>query len=80
MICNANDDLGFVDNMSSTLSGSGDNYVSLGYFGGYDPYIGPYCVCLGDLPRKIIWTTLFNHSYDFLWSLIMLRGYLYSLV
>ena len=42
-----------------------DDYVPLGYFGGYDPSIDPYCICLEDLPKKVMWTTFFNHSYDF---------------
>jgi len=65
IICDANDDLGYVGNMFIMLGGSLDNYASLGYFRRYDPCIDPYCVCLGDLPNKITWTTFFNHSYDF---------------
>jgi len=37
MICDANDDLGYVDNMFSMLGGSLDNYVSLGYLEGMIP-------------------------------------------
>ena len=32
---------------------------------GYDPSIDPYYICLGDLPKRIMWTTLFTPSYDF---------------
>jgi len=74
MICDANDDLGYVDNMFSVLGGSFDNYMSLGYFSGYDPCIHPYCVCLGNLPTKIMWTTLFNHSYDFSMAIDKFKG------
>ena len=42
-----------------------DNFVFLGFLRGYDPSIKPYCVCLGDLPRKVMLTMLFNPSYDF---------------
>jgi len=65
LICDANIDLGYENNMFSMLGGSLDNYVSLGYFRGYDPSIDPYCVCLEDLPRKVMCTTIFNRSYDF---------------
>jgi len=65
MICDANMDLGHEDNMFRMLGGKVDDYVSLDYFKGYDPLIDPYCVCLEDLFRKVIWTTFFNPSYDF---------------
>ena len=39
MICDANDDLGYVDNMFSMLGGSLDNYVSLGYLEGMIPLL-----------------------------------------
>jgi len=42
-----------------------DNFVFLGFLRGYDPSIKPYCVCLGDLPRKVMLTMFFNPSYDF---------------
>jgi len=64
MILDFNIDLGCADNMFSILSGNVDDYVFLGYFRRYDPYIDPYCVCLGDLPKKITWTTCFNPFYD----------------
>lgn len=38
---------------------------SLGTFGGYDPSLDPFHAHLVDLPRKIMWTTFFNHSFDF---------------
>jgi len=65
LICDANNNLGYDDNMFSMLGGNVDNYVSLGYLRGYDPSIDPYCVCLGDLPKKITWTTFFNRFYFF---------------
>ena len=42
-----------------------DNFLSLGYFSGYNASIDPYRVSLEDFLRKIAWTTFFNHSYDF---------------
>jgi len=47
-------DLGYEDNVFYMLGGSVDDYVSLGYFRGYDNSIDPYCVCLEDLPRKVM--------------------------
>jgi len=63
MICGATMDLGYKDNCM--LGGNADDYISLGYFRGCDPSIDPYCVGLEDLPRKVMWTTFFNLSYDF---------------
>jgi len=65
MIYDTNIDLGCEDNLFSMLGGNVDNCVSLGYFRGYDPSINPYCICLGNLPKKIMWTTFFNPSYNF---------------
>jgi len=31
----------------------------------YDPSVDLYYVCLEDLPRKVMWTAIFNSSYDF---------------
>ena len=65
LICDANIDFGYENNMFSMLGGNVDDYVFLDYFRGYDPSIDPYCVCLEDPPTKIMWTTFFNHFYDF---------------
>jgi len=65
MIYYANVDLGYEDNEFNVLGGNVDDYLSLCYFRGYDPSINPYCICLGDLTRKITSTIFFNHSYDF---------------
>jgi len=56
MICDANVDLDCEDNVFGVLSGSVDNFVSLGYLRGYDPSIDLYC--LGDLPKKTMWYSL----------------------
>jgi len=47
------------------LGGNVDDYLPLDYFREYDSSIDPYYVCLGDLPRKVMWTTFFDCSYDF---------------
>jgi len=54
MICYANNDLGYEDTIFSMLGENVDDYVSLGYFRGYDPSVDPYYVYLEDLPSKII--------------------------
>ena len=51
--------------MCLMLGGNVDDHMSLGYLRGHDPSIDPYYVCLEDLPRKVMWTTFFNPSYDF---------------
>ena len=37
----------------------------LGTSEGYDPPIAPFPNYLADMPRKILWTTFFDHSFDF---------------
>ena len=49
MICDATMDLGYENNMFSMLGVSVDDYVSLGYFKGYDPSIDPL-LCM---PREL---------------------------
>ena len=51
--------------MRKMSCGNVDDYLPLGHSRGYDPFFDPYCVCLGDLSRKIMWTTFFNYFYDF---------------
>jgi len=80
MIYDAAMDLGYKANMFNMLGGNVDDYVSLGYFSGYDPSIDPYYVCTEDLPKKVMWTTFFYPSCDFLRPLIRLMGYLLYLV
>ena len=53
-ICDPKVDLGYEDNMFNMLGGNIDNFLSLGSFRGYDPSIDTYCICLEDLPRKIM--------------------------
>jgi len=42
IICDANVDLGYEEDMFSMQGGNVDNFVSLGCFGGYDRSIDPY--------------------------------------
>jgi len=65
MIVDANVDLGYEVNMFDMLGGNINNFVSLDCFSGFNASFDPYYIYLEDLPRKITWTTLFNHSYDF---------------
>ena len=65
MILDSNIDLGCEDNMFSMLGGIAINFGSLGCFSGFNASLDPYCMCLGDLPTKITWTTVFNPLYDF---------------
>jgi len=65
MFCNTIVDLCYAVNIFSVLGANVDCYVSLGYTRGYDFSIDSYCVCLENLPRKVMWTTFFNSSYDF---------------
>ena len=54
MICDANNDLGYKDNMFSMLGGNVDKFMSLGYFSGYNAFLDPYFMYLMDAPRKIL--------------------------
>ena len=45
-ICDANNGLGYEDNMFNMLGGNVDNFLSLGYFCGYDASLYPYCIFL----------------------------------
>jgi len=65
IICYANNDLGNEDNMLNMLAGNVDNFLSLGYFNGYDASLDSYCTYLVDAHRKIMWNTFFDFSFDF---------------
>ena len=43
--------------MFSMLGGNVDNFVSLGYFSGYNGSFGPYCIYLMAEPQKIMCNT-----------------------
>jgi len=60
-LSDSNIDLG----RENMLGGSDENFGSLGYFSGYDAALDPYCIYLVDKPRKIIWNTFFDFSFDF---------------
>ena len=54
-----------MDNMFNMPGGNIDNFLSLGYFCGYDVSLDSYCVFLVDKPGKIIWNTFFAFSFHF---------------
>ena len=57
MICDANVDQGYEDNMFSMLGGNVDNFMFLGYFSRYNASVNPYFMYLVDASRKIMWNT-----------------------
>jgi len=40
-------------------------HESLGDIGGYSPSFDPCCAYLEDVLRKIMWSTFFDHTFDF---------------
>ena len=64
-ICESNVEMGHEDHMFSVLGGNNETFESLGYLSGYDAALDPYCTYLVDVPRKIMWHTFFNFSFDF---------------
>jgi len=73
MICDAIMNLGSEDNMFNALGGNVINFLSLGYFSGYDASLNPYCIYLVDEPRKIMWTNFFDFSFDFSMNFALLK-------
>jgi len=65
MIFDASVDLGYEVNMFNMFGWNANNCVSLGCFSGFNASLDPYYMYLEDLPRKITWTTFFNHPYNF---------------
>jgi len=65
MICDANVDLGYKDCMFNMLDGNVNNFISLGYFSGYNASLDPHYMCLVDKPRKIMWNTFCDFFFDF---------------
>ena len=65
-ICDSKVDLGHAGKMFNMLGGNVDNFLSLGYFWGYDASLGPYCIFLVDAPRKIIGMIKECRPHDFL--------------
>jgi len=64
-LCDANVDLGHDDHMLNLLGGNVENFESLGSLCGYNAALDPYCIDLVDMPRKIMWTTIFDFSMAF---------------
>jgi len=65
MICDSNVDLGYENKMIQVLGGNVDHFVPLGYCSGYDAYIDRYYIYLVDEPKKIMWATFLDLSFDF---------------
>ena len=57
-----------------------DNFVSLGYFIGYNTSLDPSCIYIVDALRKIIWNTFFDFSFDFSMAFGLLKRALIFLV
>jgi len=55
-------------------------HVSVGDIRGYNPSFDPYCAYLEDMPRKIIWSTFFNHIFDFSMAFDEFKGHLLCLL
>jgi len=72
-ICDFNVDVGHDNNMFNMLGGNVENFKSLGSLCGYDAALDQYCIDLEDMPRKIMWNTIFYFSFDFSMALT-LRG------
>jgi len=64
-ICDSNVDLGHEVKMFNMLGGNIDNFLSLGYFCGYEPSLDPYSMHLMDKLRKIMWNTFLDSCFDF---------------
>ena len=72
-LCDFNVDLCYDDHMFHMLGGNAHHFESLGYLSGYDAALDSYCLYLVDKPRKIMWSTFFDFSFDFSMALT-LRG------
>ena len=70
-ICNSNVDLGNENNVLNVLGGNVENFGSLGYFSGYDATFDSYCIYVVDKPKKIMWSTFFDFSFDFSMALTL---------
>jgi len=70
-ICDFNADIGHDNNMFNMLGGNAENFESLGYLCGHNAALDPYCINLVDMPRKIMWNTIFDFSFDFSMALTL---------
>jgi len=80
MICDANVDLDYEDNMFNMLCGRVDNSMFLGFFSGYSASLDTYFMYLVDTPRTIMWNTFFDFSFDFSMAFGLLKRALTSFV
>jgi len=72
-ICDSKVHLGHAGNMFNMFGGNVDNFLSLGYFCGYDASRDLYCIFPVDKPRKVRWNTFFAFSFDFSMALTLLK-------
>jgi len=73
IICDANVDLGYEDNMFDVLGGNINDFLPLGYFSGYNTSLDLYYMYLLDEPRKIMWNTFFDLPFDFSMAFDLLK-------
>jgi len=72
-LCDFNVDVGHESNLFNVLGGNNDNFESLGNLSGYDAALDPYCTYLMDKPRKIMWHTLFDFSFNFSMAFTLIK-------
>jgi len=72
-ICDSIVDMGNENNVLNVLGGNDENFGPLRYFSGYDAALDPYCIYLVDKPRKIMWHTFFDFSFDFSLAFILIK-------
>jgi len=51
--------------MFTVLDRNVANFLSLGYFSGYNVSLDPYCLYLVDKPYEIMWNTFSDFCFDF---------------
>ena len=73
LLCDSLVDLGPEDNMLNMLGRNVANFLSLGYFSGYDASLDPYCIYLEDKPKKIMCNTFSIFSFDFFTTSALLK-------
>jgi len=59
----------------TTLSHAQAFHESLGDLRDYCPSFDLYCAYLEDVPRIIMWSTFFDHTFDFSMAIVTLRGH-----
>ena len=70
----SNIEMGHEKYMFNVLGGNVENFESLGSLCGCDAALDPYYIHLEDKPRKIVWHTIFDFSFDFSIAFDFLKG------